>query len=92
MPSLTASPANYWDDVDHGILRATQTPSTCRQIADTTGLTPDLVKNQLEVHVRDGLLTQTVDGDDRYQLTVVGYKRLFELADTHTWPGHQAAA
>jgi hypothetical protein len=92
MPSLTASPASFWDDVDHGILRAAQTRATCRQIADSTGLTPDLVKNQLEVHVRDRLLVQTVDGDDRYQLTVVGYKRLFELADTLTRPGHQAAA
>jgi hypothetical protein len=92
MPSLTASPSSFWDDVDHGILRAGQTPSTCRQIASTTGLPPDLVKNQLEVHVRDRLLVQTVDSGVRYQLTVLGYKRLFALADTLTRPGHQAAA
>lgn len=91
MPSLTASPASFWDDVDHGILRAAQTAATCRQIADKVGLPVDLAKTQIEDLVRAGLLVQPTD-DVRYQLTIVGYKRLFELADTHTRPGQQAAA
>ncbi|TYK45126.1 hypothetical protein [Actinomadura decatromicini] len=91
MPSPTASPGS-WDAVDRGILRAAQVSATCRQIADATGLTADLVKNQIEVHVRNGLLAQIVNGGVRYQLTVAGYKRLFDLTDTNTRPGHRAAA
>jgi predicted transcriptional regulator len=92
MPSLTASPSSFWDDVDYGILCAAQSPATCREIADRAGLTPDVVKNQIDVHVRVGLLVKTVDGGVRYGLTVAGYKRRFELAAALTRPGHQAAA
>jgi DNA-binding IclR family transcriptional regulator len=91
MPSLTASPASFWDDVDHGILRAAQSPATCRQIADKVGLPLNVAKTQIEDLTRARQLVQLAD-DVRYQLTVVGYKRLFELADTHTRPGHKAAA
>lgn len=91
MPSLAATPSSFWDDVDHGILRATQTAATCRQIADKVGLPVDLTKTQIEALVRAGQLVQPMD-DVRYQLTVVGYKRLFELTDTRAPSGHKAAA
>jgi hypothetical protein len=92
MPSLTTTPGNFWDNVDRGILHATLAPSTCREVSDCSGLPVDLVKNHLEVNVTAGLLAQTVDGGVRYRLTLAGYKRLFALAETHTRPGHQAAA
>lgn len=82
-----------WDDVEHAILAAAREPVTLRQIADRTGLTPDLTKTQVEALRDAGILVQAVNGGVRYRLTLAGHKRLFTLADTTTdRPGNQAAA
>lgn len=78
-----------WDDVESLVLSATGTPATAREVANETGLTPDLAQSQIEVFQRQGLLTQTVDAGVRYQLTLTGRTRLSALTNR---PGHQAAA
>lgn len=78
-----------WDNVERLVLAATRPPATVREVADHTGLTPDLAQAQIEVLQRDGLLTQTVDAGVRYQLTLTGRTRLSALT---TQPGQPAAA
>jgi hypothetical protein len=68
-----------WDDVEHAVLSTLTAPRTIRETTEMAGLTLDFVKNQLEVYVRQGLATTTVSGGIRYQLTLVGYKRMFAL-------------
>lgn len=81
--------STLWDDVEHLVLSAAREPATARQVADRTGLTPDLAQAQLEVLQRDGFLAQSVDAGVRYQLTLTGWKRLSALTAR---PGHPAAA
>lgn len=80
--STTVRTRSPWDDVEHTILRAVQQPATCRRVADHVGLTPDLVKAQLAAFEGEGLVTQPLAGAGRYQLTLTGYKRMFELTGT----------
>lgn len=82
MFTTTARTRSPWDDVEHAILRAVQQPTACLPIAEGTGLTPDVVKTQLATFHGEGLVTQPVPGAGRYQLTLTGFKRLFELANT----------
>jgi hypothetical protein len=81
--------STVWDAVEHLVLAATRQPATAREVADHTGLTPDLAQSQLEVLQRDGLLTQTVETGVCYQLTLTGRQRLSALTMS---PGHPAAA
>lgn len=71
-----------WDAVEHAILSAARQPATCQRIASAADLTPDVVKAQLSTLEGEGLVTQDTPGSGRYHLTLLGHKRMFDLADT----------
>ena len=85
---VTRTALDPWNEVEHAVLAATREPSTCRQVADRTGLTPDLAQAQLEVLRDAGLLAQVVSGGVRHHLTLAGWKRLAAL----TCPAAEEAA
>lgn len=92
MFTRATSQRNPWDDVEHAILRAVQETGSVPSIADRAGLTRDVVKAQLATFEGEGLVMQPLPGGGRWHLTLAGFKRMFELADTTDRPGHQAAA
>ncbi|WP_329521113.1 hypothetical protein [Spirillospora sp. NBC_01491] len=71
-----------WDNVEQTLLTAMRQPALARGIADASGLTPDVVKNQLEVLRDAGLVIQVIADGLRYKLTLAGWKRLFTLTGT----------
>lgn len=76
MAPVTNQPDHWAQEVELPLLGALQQPSTIRQIVERTGLTPDVVKNQLEVFVAASLAIREVQAGVRYQLTLAGRARL----------------
>ena len=86
-----------WAQFDDLVLRAvSQRPAaTLDHVAAVlpAGITYHLIRRALEALCSAGRIVAVIEyGAVRYKPTLAGRKQLFESTDTHTRPGHQAAA
>lgn len=72
-----------WDDIDaalFGVIR--DTPATFPELTEATSLPADLVKGLLHAYVCGGVVTRSGMTTIRYELTLLGQRRLRDLAPT----------
>lgn len=86
-----------WEQFDELVLRAVaqRSAATLDHVAAIlpAGITYHLIAHALESLCAAGRIVAVIEyGAVRYKPTLAGRKQLFESADTHTRPGHQAAA
>ena len=95
--TATTDQACGWDQFDSMVLWAVgQRPAaTLDHVAAIlpAGITYHLIRRALEALCAAGRIVAVIEyGAVRYKPTLAGRKQLFESTDTHTRPGHQAAA
>lgn len=72
-----------WDEVDAALFAVVRdTPATLTELIEVTGLPADVVKPLLHAYVKGGMVARSGLATIRYELTLLGQRRLRDLTPT----------